>query len=244
MDTKQTQRTESGFRLTPQLALGLIIIAIGVIFTLDNLDVLYARDYLRYWPALLIMYGAVKTFSPDTRGGQFWGIVLMFVGAALLIDKLDLFYFRLWDFWPLLLVALGGMMIWRTKSRQLNPSASILGAERVRDTTSIVNASAFLGGSVRNVQTQDFRGGEFTAVMGGCDIDLRNAIIANSPAVIDVFAFWGGIEIKVPQSWSVSFEGTPILGGFDDKTFRQGTEATQRLIIRGTIVMGGVEVRN
>jgi len=168
----------------------------------------------------------------------------MFVGAALLVDRLEIFYFRLWDFWPLLLVALGAMMIMRTSSRNRPGNANILGAEKSVDDSSIVNASAFLGGSRRNVHTKDFRGGELTAVMGGCDIDLRNASITNSPAVLDVFAFWGGIEIKVPQNWSVSFEGTPILGGYDDKTFRQGTEAQQRLIIRGTIVMGGVEVRN
>jgi predicted membrane protein len=236
--------TKSAFRITPQLVLGALIIAVGVIFTLDNLDILYARDYLRYWPALLIVYGAVKTFQPDTQAGRFWGVVLMFVGAALLVDKLDIFYFRLWDFWPLLLVALGAMMILRTSERRRNSVPSIGSSTKAGDTSSVVNASAFLGGSVRNVQTQDFRGGEFTAVMGGCDIDLRGSAIANSPAVIDVFAFWGGIEIKVPQGWSVAFEGTPILGGFDDKTYRQGIEATQRLIIRGTIVMGGVEVRN
>ncbi len=236
--------TKASFRITPQLVLGFIIVAVGVIFTLDNLDILYARDYLRYWPALLIAYGAVKVVQPEGRGGKFWGIVLMFVGAALLVDRLDIFYFRLWDFWPLLLVALGAMMIWRTGSRHRGVNANILGAERSVDNSSTVNASAFLGGSKRNVHTQDFRGGELTAVMGGCEIDLRNASITNNPAVLDVFAFWGGIEIKVPQNWSVSFEGTPILGGYDDKTFRQGTEAQQHLIIRGTIVMGGVEVRN
>ncbi len=236
--------TKSGFRITPQLVLGLIIIAVGVIFTLDNLDVLYARDYLRYWPVLLIAYGAVKTFQPHAGGGRFWGVVLMFVGAGLLIDRLDIFYFRLWDFWPLLLVALGAMMILRTGYRRRGDNAVIVGAEQASDSGSIVNASAFLGGSRRNVHTADFRGGELTAVMGGCDIDLRNATIANSPAVLDVFAFWGGIEIKVPPTWTVSFEGTPILGGYDDKTFHQTADAGQHLIIRGTIIMGGVEVRN
>lgn len=235
---------KSAFRITPQIVLGFIIVAVGVIFTLDNLDMVYARDYLRYWPALLVVYGAVKTFQPHSGGGRFWGIVLMFAGAAMLIDRMDIFYFRLWDFWPLLLVALGAMMILRTGYRRRSDNAVIVGGEQASDSGSIVNASAFLGGSRRNVHTKDFRGGELTAVMGGCDIDLRNASIANSPAVLDVFAFWGGIEIKVPQAWTVSFEGTPILGGYDDKTFRQTADAGQRLIIRGTIVMGGVEVRN
>jgi predicted membrane protein len=237
--------TKSSFRITPQFMLGLLVVAFGVLLTLDNLDIIEARYILRYWPVILVIYGGMKIFLPDTTASRFWGMVVAFIGLALLADKLYIFDFQLWDFWPLLLVALGGMMLWRTSTRsRATPNVNILGSERAADSSSIVNASAFLGGIKRNVQTQDFRGGEMTAVMGGCDIDLRTSAIANSPAVIDVFAFWGGIEIKVPQSWSVSFEGTPILGGFDDKTFRQGTEATQRLIVRGTIVMGGVEVRN
>lgn len=238
--------TKSFFRISPQFVLGIMAIMVGLIFLLDNLDVLYARDYLRYWPVLLIIYGAVKVIQPDGRGSgsKFWGIVLMFVGAGLLLDKLYIFDFRLWDFWPLILVALGAMMIWKTSSRHSLAKGTASSTDRPSDESSIVNASAFLGGTKRNVHARDFRGGELTAVMGGCEIDLRNAVIAHSPAVIDVFAFWGGIEINVPQNWTVSFEGTPILGGYDDKTFRQNTPADQRLIIRGTIIMGGVEVSN
>lgn len=240
--------TKSSFRITPQFVLGMLVLVFGVVLTLDNLDIIDARHVLRYWPAILIIYGGFKILQPDSTGARFWGMVLAFFGAALLADKLYLFDFRLWDFWPLLLVALGAMLLWRTSTRSRfgNPSSNvnILSGTGSTESNAIVNASAILGGVRRIVQTQDFRGGELTAVMGGCDVDLRTAAIANNPAVIDVFAFWGGIEIKVPQSWSVSFEGTPILGGFDDKTFRQGTEATQRLIVRGTIVMGGVEVRN
>lgn len=234
---------KKGFRISPQIVLGLIIVIVGVLFTLDNLDLIYARDYLRYWPALLVVYGVVKMLNPERSGGRFWGLVLTFVGAALLIDKLYLLDFRLWDFWPLILVGLGATMILRTKQTGFHSPEHRLDTKAI-DSDSIVNASAFLGGSRRNVHSKDFQGGELTAVMGGCEIDLRNAAIAKGPAVFNVFAFWGGIEIKVPQSWEVSFEGTPVLGGYDDKTFHQSGEAQQRLIIRGTIVMGGVEVRN
>ncbi len=233
---------KASFRITPQFVLGLIILVVGVLFTLDNLDILYARDYLRYWPALLVVYGVSKILQPESRGGRFWGIVITFVGAALLVDKLDMFPFRLWDFWPLLLVALGVTMLMRASSRRTAERIAQGAVETERG--AIVNAAAFLGGTRRNVHTQDFRGGELTAVMGGCDIDLRTAAIAKSPAVIDVFAFWGGIEIKVPTTWTVIFEGTPILGGFDDKTFKQTADEKQQLIIRGTIIMGGVEVTN
>lgn len=238
METKQT------FRITPQFVLGALVVLLGVLLTLDNLDVIDARSVLRYWPLILVIYGAMKIIQPDTNAARFWGFFTAFIGLGLLGDKLDLFNFRLRDFWPLFLVALGALMLWRTSARnQMSRTVSVSRGGHT-DSNSYVNASAILGGVVRNVQTQDFRGGEFTAIMGGCDIDLRNAAIANSPAVVNIFAFWGGIEIKIPQHWSVTFEGTPILGGLDDKTFRQGTEATQQLIVRGTIIMGGVELRN
>jgi hypothetical protein len=36
--------------------------------------------------------------------------------------------------------------------------------------------------------------------------------------VINVFAIWGGINIKVPPDWTVVLQGTPMMGGFDEKT--------------------------
>jgi hypothetical protein len=83
--------------------------------------------------------------------------------------------------------------------------------------------------------------------MGGCDIDLRDASIApNTQAVIDVFAFWGGIELKVPDDWVVINRVVPLMGGVDDKTRTPiASSAPQKtLIVRGIVIMGGVGIRN
>ena len=57
-----------GARCTPQFILGIIIIAVGVILTLDNLGYLYADEILRYWPVGLIAVGASKLWLwPTTR---------------------------------------------------------------------------------------------------------------------------------------------------------------------------------
>ena len=43
------------FQVTPQLVLGLLIVFVGVVFTLDELGVANARTYLRYWPSAIIV---------------------------------------------------------------------------------------------------------------------------------------------------------------------------------------------
>jgi hypothetical protein len=79
--------------------------------------------------------------------------------------------------------------------------------------------------------------------MGGCEIDLRNAGI-DGDATIDVFAMWGGIEIRVPETWTVVGRVTPLLGGFEDSTRALPGAGNQRLIVRGLVIMGGIEIKN
>jgi predicted membrane protein len=104
-----------------------------------------------------------------------------------------------------------------------------------------------MGGVHRIVETADFRGANSTAVMGAVELDLRGAKIADSPAVMDVFALWGGIELTVPPEWKVEIQVVPILGGVENKA-RSTTPSPgapeQVLIVRGTALMGGVEIKN
>jgi len=84
-------------------------------------------------------------------------------------------------------------------------------------------------------------GADVTAIMGGCTIDLRGADIGTEPAVIDAFAFWGGIEILVPEGWAVTNKVLPLLGSAADKT-RPMPGASRQLLVRGTSMMAGVEI--
>jgi hypothetical protein len=72
---------------------------------------------------------------------------------------------------------------------------------------------------------------------------LRQASITDGDAVINVFAMCGGISVKVPPDWTVILQGTPILGGFDERTIAPHDSA-KRLVIKGYAIMGGLEVRN
>jgi len=117
------------------------------------------------------------------------------------------------------------------------------GPEPFTDSSNFVHATVILGGFNRKCPSQQFRGGDLTAIMGGGKLDLRDAHIEENEAVLDIFTLMGGIEIQVPRDWIVEQRFTPILGGFEDRT-RPEKQSTQRLAIHGTAVMGGVVVSN
>lgn len=222
--------------MTPHLIVGVFIIAVGVLFTLDNLGVAYADRYLRYWPVVLVAVGLQKlAHSREGMGGAFGGFVITLAGAWLLLEETALIRVSFWDLWPMLLVFFGGYLVWQGATGRQHRTTV--------DTTDIVSAFAVLGGVARGNNSRTFRGGDLTAVMGGCEIDLRQAAI-NGDATLDVFAMWGGIEIRVPEDWTVISRVTPVLGGFDDKTRPPQGLSTHRLTIRGVAIMGGIEVKN
>jgi hypothetical protein len=104
---------------------------------------------------------------------------------------------------------------------------------------------ALLGSSKRRWGRFPFRSAETTAMLGGCELDLRDALLGSTgTAVVEVFVFMGGVEILVPPNWSVSLEVAPVLGGAEDSTRTVPSLPAQKLIVRGTVVMGGVEISN
>jgi len=104
---------------------------------------------------------------------------------------------------------------------------------------------AFMSGSKRRWGKSIFRSAEATAFMGGCELDLRDALMGpGESAVIEVFALMGGVNIFVPVNWTVSQEVVPLLGGVQDKSRSIPSNPAQHLLVRGTVVMGGVEISN
>ena len=161
---------------------------------------------------------------------------------VLLLDSLTGSGFHPFRYWPLILVFIGGLLVWQALTRSFGQEKE----EREQDASSYVRSLVILGGVERANHSQDFRGGEVTAMLGGCEIDLRNASIIADQAVLNIFALWGGIGIRVPEEWTVVVEGFPVLGGIADKTrpSRDADVHPQRLVIRGMVIMGGIELKN
>jgi len=227
-----------GNRASSQVVLGVLVIGVGVLFLLDNLDIFEFRHALGFWPLAFIIAGLIALSGKGPRSGNYVGVVLIAIGALMMLGRLGFLYVSWGTLWPLVLIALGGLVLFRS----LGPGRARVPLDKGGAVDGVVDIVAVLGGFERRLVTPDFRGGEITAIMGGCMLDLRDASIVKE-AAIDVFTVWGGINIKVPTDWTVILNGTPLMGGFSEKTAKPPDDS-KRLVIRGYAIMGGVEVRN
>ena len=228
--TLNPDETTGEVRLTPRVVLGLAVMLAGLVLALDSLGFVEGGQIFRFWPLILVAVGVVKWMSPVHQ--KMSALIWVVAGVAFLLVSLGRMSFG--GVWALLLFFVGANIAWKA----LRPAAL------PQDAASVIDLMQFMGGTKTVVTTQDFKGGQATAVMGGCEIDLRHASMPEGrAAVIDTFAFWGGIEIRVPDDWEVVSQGSAALGGFVNNA-RSLPGSKRRLVVTGLAVMGGVEVKN
>ncbi len=232
-------KSEPTRSIPSQVILGIFVVGLGVLFLLDNLDIFDFHRAVAFWPAAFILFGVIKLLDTQSPNGVLVGTILIGVGVVMTLGRLGIMSINMRALWPLLIIFIGGAVIYRAVTGR-----RLIGMESKDGEAgdAVVDITAILGGFDRRITTPNFRGGEVTAVMGGCMLDLRGSSIEGE-AVLNVFALMGGITMKVPPDWTVAMNGTPIMGGFEEKTIT-APHNNKRLVIRGYAIMGGVEVRN
>lgn len=221
-----------------RLILGVTVMVLGLALTLDNFGLFQVRLIFRLWPVVLIVIGLTRLSQSVRHGGRPEGHVLTMVGVGLLLMNLGVLGFK--QALAFFLLSVGAVIVLRATRTGGQAFAEAPGAEGSQR----VDAFALLGGVQRVARTTEFRGGSASAALGGCDLDLREASMSDgSTAVLDTLAIMGGIEVRVPEDWSVETRGMAVLGGFEDKT-RRPLDDRKKLVITGLAVMGGVEVKN
>jgi predicted membrane protein len=227
-----------------QIVVGIAVIAIGFLFLFDNLGWLQLDMGMQFWPVVLIAAGVLKITQSRSRHGTAVGGFLLVFGAVMLLNGLGLLTVGWNVLAPMLMIGAGLLLVLRSAGRR--PPHGKAGAADARDVDpaqeNTVDTTTVLGAYRRRMATQSFGGGDITVIMAGCDLDLRQASI-DGVAVLNVFALMGGINIKVPLDWTVEMDGVPLVGGFQDFTVHP-KDGGKRLIVRGSVVMGGLDVRN
>lgn len=214
------------------LVTGLAILAAGIVFWLDQAGRYDASDAFRWWPLVLIGWGLASL--PERR--YVAAVIMVTIGILFLpafpgLPRLHLD--EILKLWPLTITMAGLTLV----AQAMRPT------EKDRSRLKAFHAVAVMAGNNRRIASDRFAGGEAVAVMGGCEIDLTEAS-AQGEAVIDVLALWGGIDLTVPHGWQIENRVLPLLGAVSDLTSGAVVPGATRLVLRGSVIMGSVEVRN
>ena len=218
-----------------------LIILVGVAMLSDNLGIVQAHNLWDFAPLLLVAIGVIKVFEASGRPGPtILGLLLAGGGSMWLLENLGIVDFNPRLMFPLIIIGIGVAALMRTLERQrvLTPVPA-----RVED-DAMPKLVAIFGGTVRKVQTPEFRGGDALAVFGGVELDLRGSQIAEKEAILEANALFGGVDMKVPETWAVSVRGMGIFGGYEDKTRPPADPNAPLLIVSGNAIFGGVSVSN
>jgi hypothetical protein len=79
--------------ISASLIFGLAIVAVGVLFLLDNFGVPVGNVW-GYWPVILIAIGLAKVVDSRDTAGRTGGAIILLVGLVFMADKIHLPFLR------------------------------------------------------------------------------------------------------------------------------------------------------
>jgi len=226
----------SSDRSSVRLLLGLAVTALGALLMIDAIDLFDADRVLQFWPVILIVMGFVLLSRARRGGPWFPGALLLLLGGAFVLEELGYLRRGFDSIWPLIII-LAGLAIISRGLRPRDDRAETGGQDSI-------SKVAVLCGTKSCVTSRAFRGGDITAFMGGSELDLTAADVGPEEALVDVLVLMGGVEITVPPDWTVDARVTPFMGGIADSTDRSTADPAKRLVIKGFVMMGGIEIKS
>ena len=227
--------------------LGLLFVAIGVIFIMNTLNLIpdIIHDVIFSWQMLLIAIGVFNLFSKNYTPA----IILLTIGVLFMIPEIiyiDYNYRKL--FWPAALIVTGIVLIVR-RNKGFDKTNFL---DSKYNSTEYIDHASIFGGNKTMYASKNFKGGRVTSIFGGSEVNFHNSQIDGNVAVIDVFTIFGGSKFIIPQDWDAQIDVIAIFGGFTDKRF-MGTknfatddinQTNKTLIIKGFTIFGGGDIRN
>jgi predicted membrane protein len=225
MDMQLTENQQPVIGSSIKLVAGIFFTALGVLLTLDNLDIIDAGRVLRFWPVVLIVIGLINLNHAGRRGLSIVAIVL---GSFLVATRAHLLRFSMFELWPLLIVGVGLVIVLR--------ALGVSAPDQRGSLWSVLNTRKV------TIDPEKLNGSRIISFMGGSQIELTNTGEHEGPVVVEVLAMWGGIEIRVPAGWEVIAEAVPVMGGIDIRT--AGAPGGRQLVVRGLVLMAGMEIKN
>lgn len=182
--------------------IGLIIIGVGVIALLNNFGITsisleYVSNLL--WPLLLLLVG-INFITRRHLPALVTGAILVGLGTLFFGRNAGLFYVDMTDFWkgfwPVILILIGVNILFKDANNTRGNLAIMGAVDKTKDAWELKSA-------------------EYTAIMGGIDLDVRKARFAEREISLSLTAIMGGITVILPDDVAATCNGTAIMGGVE-----------------------------
>lgn len=177
---------------------GIILIALGVIFALNALEVTNIDIFFDgWWTLFMIVPGLIGIFR---SGDRVWSLFVLALGITLLLAAQNIIdYGIIWKMvLPIALVFIGlklifGNLFLRKKKDNEKAMSAIFSDKRSKWDDEVLTDS------------------EFSCVFGDLKISLENAIIEKD-VTVKVNAVFGDVHIKLPSDVNVRVNSSVIFG--------------------------------
>jgi len=265
MKTEIKSSYQTGFN--KGLGFGFVLLVIGSLLLAFNIGAIpiVLKDVVFSWPSLLIFIGLVNLFKKH----WFSGFMFIVVGKFFLLPRIIEIYPNLFPglngdfaqiYWPMLFIVAGIIILTRKlffpkwtspyykefmnkkyvlENRRYNCS------EKRNYNGDGISKNSIFGGGEHIVLDPEFKGGELNAVFGGLILDLRRTNLPEGETFLDINAVFGGITLIIPSDWLIETRIDAVFGGFQDSRIpKEPQNTSRRLVITGSCVFGGGEIRN
>jgi len=229
---------------------GLMLITGGTVLFIDNLGLLPITLADAFWPIVLLIFSVLGICLMQSLAVKIWSVTGLVAAVLLILGDFHVIHATSGIIWPLILIATGiNMLVYRMHWRDFTNRMNIGSSSKGRSADNQLQEAAVFSGIKKRVETPDFGGGELNSVFGSIEIDLRWAGIAapDRIALLEANAVFGGIEIRIPENWTLVLRGTAVFGTYEDKTIPPRPEPgvlLPTLVISGGTVFGSVVIRN
>lgn len=244
---------------------GLLIVAIGSLFLARELG-MDIPFWVFSWKMLLIGLGLIiaikhKFLHPG------W-IVLIGVGGAFLLTDLYPEMNIKPILWPILIILLGLFIIFKPRRRKywsdhkhwqekwrhkhhmhhLHEYRDYVEKyeERENNKEDYIDSTVIMAGVKRTVTSKKFKGGDIVNIFGGTEVNLMQADFEDK-IDLEVTQVFGGTKLIIPANWEIRSELVTMFGSVEDKRSFQanvGAEPGKLVVLTGTTIFGGIEIRN
>lgn len=216
---------------------GLVLILLGLVFGLNALDITDINIFFDGWWTLFIIVPCfIGLFKNESKTGNIIGLI---IGVLLLLGSQNIINFALiWKLIvPIILIMIGLSFIFKDAfNKKVKQEIKKLNRNDKEEYCST------FGGQEIDFTDEEFKGCNLTAVFGGVECNLKEAIIKEN-VVINTSAIFGGITIYVPKNVNVKISSTPIFGGVSDDRKVKAKNAKYTIYIKATSIFGGAEIK-